>query len=157
MKFFFGFLIQTLTKPFTDELSFQPKTHPKEEEYQSSCLCTELRLLPFGSKLLMFFDIISRLEAFPTPFGHQKFHTKLFFPKVVTKTHHVLLFKVPFAWIFQDLSRCLFSRTRSFFEEEHRDGIPKCDRLSGKMRSFKRNGSKAKRDTFTVVSTIVFF
>ena len=61
----FCFLIQTVTKPFTDDLSFQPKTHPRRNVKILVRVCdTELGLPPFASKLLMFFGIISRLEAF---------------------------------------------------------------------------------------------
>ena len=58
-------------------LIFSTENTPKEES-QSSSYCTELWLPPFGSKLLMFFAIISRWEAFQHRSDTNKFHTFFF-------------------------------------------------------------------------------
>lgn len=92
----FCFLIQTVTKPFTDDLSFQPKTHPRRNVKVSVRVSdTELGLPPFGSNLLMFFGIISRLEVFNiiwTPKIPHIFVVCFFFESLAKrKTHHASL------------------------------------------------------------------
>lgn len=91
------FLIQTITKPFTDDLSFQPKTHPRRNvKVPVRVRDTELGLPPFGSNLLMFFGIISRLEAFQHHLDTKQiphiFVVCVFFESLAKrKTHHALL------------------------------------------------------------------
>lgn len=133
------FLIQTITKPFTDDLSFQPKTHPRRNvKVPVRVRDTELRLPPIGSNLLMFFGIISRLEAFQHHLDTKQiphiFVVCFFFESLAKrKTHHASLTNLRYLRLgFFKIRAVFVVRLWCFFsEEEHRAGIPKCYRLSG--------------------------